>query len=367
MPQEKDLPAEDSTQRSGNVGAVMVVGGGVAGIQAALDMANSGFFVYLVESKPAIGGTMAQLDKTFPTNDCSMCILSPKLVECGRHLNIEILAPATVQSISGEPGRFKVQVLQPARFIDLDKCIGCGVCAEKCPKKVPDEFNQGLGTRKAAYVLYPQAVPLKFAIDKANCIYFKKGKCRACEKFCPAGAVDLEQQDQVRDLSVGAVILTPGFQAFDPSHYQTYHYANFPNVVTSLEFERILSASGPFGGHLVRPSDHQEPKRVAWLQCVGSRDVKFHSYCSSVCCMYAIKQAVIAKEHASYDLGTAIFYMDMRTHGKDFELYYNRARQESGVRFIRSRIHSIDPLPDDGLQIRYADESRGENIAKTLI
>jgi heterodisulfide reductase subunit A len=351
-------PMVKEASRSGNFGSVMVVGGGVAGIQASLDLANSGFFVYLVEGKPAIGGTMAQLDKTFPTNDCSMCILSPKLVECGRHLNIEILAPARVEAISGEAGRFTVKLTQPARYIDMAKCIGCGVCAEKCPKKVPDEFNQGLGKRKAAYVLYPQAVPLKYAIDKANCIYFKKGgKCKACEKFCPAGAVNLEEQDQERDLEVGAVILATGFKAFDPSKYQTYHYANLPNVVTSLEFERILSASGPYGGHLVRPSDHGEPKKIAWLQCVGSRDVKTHSYCSAVCCMYAIKEAVIAKEHCKeYDLDAAIFFMDMRTFGKDFEQYYNRA-QEQGVRFIRSRIHTIDAAAGDNLTISYTDES----------
>ena len=355
--------AEDEPRKGNSTtaptGAVMVVGGGVAGIQASLDLANSGFYVYLVEAKPAIGGVMAQLDKTFPTNDCSMCILSPKLVECGRHLNIEILAPAAVQSISGEPGRFNVQVVQPARFIDLEKCIGCGVCAEKCPKQVPDEYNQGLNKRKAAYVLYPQAVPLKYSIDKANCIYFKKkGKCKACEKFCPAGAVNLEEEDQVRDLEVGAVIMTPGFQTFDPNKYQTYHYAQFPNVVTSLEFERILSASGPYAGHLVRPSDHKEPKKIAWLQCVGSRDVKTHSYCSAVCCMYAIKEAVIAKEHCKeYDLDAAIFFMDMRTYGKDFEQYYNLAKDEQGVRFIRSRIHTIDPAPGDDLLISYMDET----------
>jgi heterodisulfide reductase subunit A len=364
MPKGKENMAENQPRKGGNgeaapVGAVMVVGGGVAGIQASLDLANAGFYVYLVEAKPAIGGVMAQLDKTFPTNDCSMCILSPKLVECGRHLNIEILAPAEVQGISGEPGRFQVQVVEPARFIDLEKCIGCGVCAEKCPKKVPDEYNQGLSMRKSAYVLYPQAVPLKYAIDKATCIYFKKGgKCKACEKFCPTGAVDLEQKDRVRELEVGAVIMTPGFQTFDPNQYQTYNYAHFPNVVTSLEFERILSASGPYGGHLVRPSDHKEPQKIAWLQCVGSRDVKTHSYCSAVCCMYAIKEAVIAKEHCKeYDLDAAIFFMDMRTFGKDFEQYYNRAKDEMGVRFIRSRIHTIDPGADDNLLITYVDES----------
>ncbi|MFZ5452600.1 MAG: FAD-dependent oxidoreductase [Thermodesulfobacteriota bacterium] len=342
------------------VGAVMVVGGGIAGVQAALDLADSGFYVYMVEKMPGIGGVMAQLDKTFPTNDCSMCILSPKLVECGRHLNIEILAPAQITGISGEPGNFHVKVTQPARYIDMSKCIACGVCAQKCPKKVPDSFNQGLAKRKAAHVYYPQSVPLKYAIDASECLYFKKGgKCKACEKFCPTGAVDFDQTDTHKEISVGAVILAPGFKPYDPSRYGAYHYAAYPNVVTSMEFERILSASGPFQGHLMRPSDHKEPSRIAWLQCVGSRDLNHcdHSYCSGVCCMYAIKEAVIAKEHSKAPLDAAIFFMDMRTHGKDFEKYYWRAEEEQGVRFIRSRVHSIDPVPDsDDLALRYLKE-----------
>ena len=240
----------------------------------------------------------------------------------------------------------------------MSKCIGCGVCAEKCPKKVADEYNQGLAKRKATHVKYPQTVPLKYAIDVANCIYFKKGTCKACEKVCPSGAIKLDDTEKILTTQVGAVVLAAGFQTFDPHKYPSYHYANFPNVITSLEFERILSATGPYGGHLVRPSDHQEPKKIAWLQCVGSRDIKTHSYCSAVCCMYAIKEAVIAKEHCKeYSLDTAIFFMDMRTFGKDFELYYNRAEKESGVRFIRSRIHSIDPAPGDNLRIKYRDES----------
>ncbi len=347
-------------QGSEPVGAVMVVGGGIAGVQAALDLADAGFYVYVVEAKPAIGGVMPQLDKTFPTNDCSICILSPKLVECGRHLNIEILAPAQVQEIRGEPGNFSVKVKQPARYIDPAKCIACGICAQKCPKKVPDEFNQGLGPRKAAYVLYPQAVPLKYAIDPVTCLYFKKGgKCKACEKFCPTGAVDFSQVDQERDIQVGSVILAPGFKPFDPTAYTAYHYAAYPNVITSMEFERILSASGPFAGHLVRPSDHKEPKRIAWLQCVGSRDLHHcdNSHCSAVCCMYAIKEAVIAKEHSKEGLEAAIFFMDMRTMGKDFEKYYWRAEDEHGVRFIRSRVHSVDSVPGtDDVSVRYLDE-----------
>ncbi len=339
------------------VGAVMVVGGGVAGIQAALDLANTGFYVYLVEKSPAIGGVMAQLDKTFPTNDCSMCILSPKLVEAGRHLNIRLMTRAEVQELTGEVGRFTATVRERARYIDMEKCIACGVCAEKCPKKVEDEFNEGLSQRKAAFVKYPQAVPLKYSIDEETCIYFaKKGKCKACEKFCPAGAVDFAQEDKIHRLEVGAVILAPGFRTFRPEAYD-YGYGTYANVVTGTEFERVLSASGPFEGRLVRPSDGKAPKKIAWLQCVGSRDTQrgAHGYCSGVCCMYAIKEAVIAREHAHGDLDTAIFFMDMRTYGKDFERYYDRAREESGVRFIRSRVHSIEPVApgSDDLAISY--------------
>lgn len=345
-------------QKSDPVGSVMVVGGGVAGIQASLDLANSGYFVYMVEKSPGIGGVMAQLDKTFPTNDCSMCILSPKLVELGRHPNIRLITLADLESLEGEVGRFTATVRERARYVDMEKCIACGVCAEKCPKKISDKFNEGLSQRKAAYVKYPQAVPLKYAIDEENCIYFHKGKCRACEKFCPAGAVQFDQKEKIHKLEVGSVILAPGFKSFEPLQHD-YLYGKNPNVVTSIEFERILSATGPFQGHLVRPSDHEPPRKIAWLQCVGSRDIQrgAHSYCSGICCMYAIKEAIVAKEHSADPLDTAIFYMDMRTHGKDFELYYNRAKDEHGVRFIRSRIHTIDEVPEGkGLLISYATD-----------
>ena len=344
------------------VGAVMVVGGGIAGTQAALDLADSGYYVYLVEKSSAIGGVMAQLDKTFPTNDCSMCILSPKLVECGRHLNIELITLADLEKVEGEAGNFSVTVRERPRYIDMDKCIACGVCAEKCPKKVDDEFNTGLDKRKSAYVKYPQAVPLKYAIDDETCIYFVKGKgkCKACEKFCPADAVDLEQEGQIHQLEVGSIILAPGFKPFDPRVYEGYGYGKYPNVITSMEFERILSASGPFQGHLIRPSDQETPKKIAWLQCVGSRDLHSgsHGYCSGVCCMYAIKEAVIAKEHAHEDLDTAIFFMDMRTYGKDFDRYYDRAKNEHGVRFVRSRVHSIEPSTTNSgnLNVQYVDD-----------
>jgi heterodisulfide reductase subunit A2 len=342
------------------IGAVMVIGGGIAGIQASLDLAETGYYVYLIEKSPAIGGVMAQLDKTFPTNDCSLCILSPKLVESGRHLNIQLITMAEVDSVEGEAGAFTVTVNERPRYIDMEKCIACGICAEKCPRKVADEFNEKLGQRKAAYVKYPQAVPLKYAIDEGRCIYFEKGKCRACEKFCPAGAVDFKQQPKTHRIEVGSIIVAPGFRAFDPTLYD-YGYGKYPNVITSLEFERLLSASGPFGGHLVLPSDHKKvPNKIAWLQCVGSRDTQrgAHSYCSGVCCMYAIKEAVIAKEHVQGQLDTAIFFMDMRTYGKDFEKYYERAEKESGVRFIRSRLHSLQPTAPGAhdLELEYVTE-----------
>jgi len=266
---------------------------------------------------------------------------------------------ADVESIEGEAGHFEVTVRERPRYVDMDKCIACGVCASKCPRKVDDLYNEGLSKRKAAYVQYAQAVPLKYVIDADNCIYFEKGKCRACEKFCPAGAVDFNQKEKIHKIEVGSVIFSPGFQSFDPQIYDVYGYGTLPNVVTSMELERILSASGPFQGHLVRPSDGETPKKIGWLQCVGSRDSHpgSHGYCSGVCCMYAIKEALIAKEHGGEDLDTAIFYMDMRTHGKDFDRYYERAKDEYGVRFIRSRVHTVDPEPGSGdMRVSYIDD-----------
>ncbi|MBU0735110.1 MAG: FAD-dependent oxidoreductase [Proteobacteria bacterium] len=253
----------------------------------------------------------------------------------------------------------------------MDKCIACGTCSEKCPKKVDDPFNGNLIKRKAVYIEYAQAVPLKYVVDKENCIYFKKGKCRACEKFCPTNAIDFEEKEERVTLRAGAVILAPGFIPFNPGPYTTYAYSKYPNVVTSMEFERILSATGPYMGHLQRPSDGKNPrkiKKIAWLQCIGSRDINTcdHGYCSSVCCMYAIKEAVIAKEHAGADLDCAIFYMDMRTHGKDFDRYYDNAREKHGIRFIRSRVPTIDAIHDsDDLLIPYTNED-GEVVQEAF-
>ncbi|MBI5581939.1 MAG: CoB--CoM heterodisulfide reductase iron-sulfur subunit A family protein [Deltaproteobacteria bacterium] len=342
------------------IGAVLVAGGGIAGIQAALDLANSGYKVFLVEQQAAIGGVMAMLDKTFPTNDCAMCIMSPKLVEVGRHANIDILTLTDIESIDGVKGDFKVNLRRRPRYVDLEKCIACGLCAAKCPKKVDDRFNQGLIQRKAAYVLYPQAVPLKYALDAEQCIFLRKGKCGVCAKVCPAGAIRLHEREIRQTLRVGAVILSPGYRAYNPAGLDYFSYGAHPDVMTSLEFERILSASGPYGGHLMRPSDRRAPKRIAWLQCVGSRDQNHcgNFYCSAVCCMYAIKQAVIAKEHSEHPLECTIFYMDMRTHGKGFEDCFNEARDKHGVRFMRHRVQAVRPEKESGrLALRHLGES----------
>ncbi len=344
-------------------GAVLIAGGGIGGIQAALDLANSGYYVYMIEKNASIGGVMSQLDKTFPTNDCSMCIMSPKLVEVGRHINIRLITLAEIKEVRGELGNFEVDVFRKARYVDMDKCIACGACTEKCPKKVVDAYNQGLVKRKAVYVQYPQAVPLKYVIDAEHCIKLTKGKCGNCEKTCPAGAINYDDQDQNVTLKVGAVILAPGFSPYNPAGKLIYSYDNNPDVVTSLEYERLLSASGPNQGHLVRPSDHAEPKRIAWLQCVGSRDTNTcdNAHCSSVCCMYAIKQAIITKEHDP-GVDCTIFYMDMRTHGKGFENCYNEAREKYGIRFVRCKVHSVFPMAggEKGQVLDYMDEHTGK-------
>lgn len=271
-----------------------------------------------------------------------------------------------MDSVSGEEGNFEVKITRHPRYVDVDKCIACGVCAEKCPKKVWNEYDAGLAKRKSIYVKYAQAVPLKYAIDD-NCIYLTKGKCRACEKFCPADAIRFADKKKQITVNAGAILIASGTSVYDPATHDTYGYARSPNIVTSLEFERILAATGPFSGHLVRPSDHEEPKKIAWIQCVGSRDVHpgAQPYCSSVCCTYAIKEAIIATEHQKGNLDTAIFYIDIRTHGKDFERYYNRAL-DVGVRFIKSKISTVrEDGETQSLIIGYTDET-GRRIDETF-
>jgi heterodisulfide reductase subunit A2 len=318
------------------IGAVMVVGGGIGGMQASLDLAESGFFVYLVDNSPTIGGVMAQLDKTFPTNDCSMCIMSPKLVESGRHLNIRILANSEVESLEGEPGRFQVTVTKKPRYIHPDRCTGCGECAKHCPVSAIDTYNERLSKRTAIYLKYPQAVPKVFLIDREQCI-----GCGLCERVCLAKAINYGDSLSKEKIEVGSVILAPGYEVFDARLRPEFGYGVYPNVVTSIEFERLLSATGPHRGHLLRPSDGTIPERIAFIQCVGSRDTSCgNEYCSSICCMYATKEAIIAKEHVHFVKPT-IFYMDVRAYGKGFDAYYERAKGEYGIRFIKCMVSKV--------------------------
>jgi heterodisulfide reductase subunit A len=334
------------------VGAVMVVGGGIAGKQSALDLGDSGFKVYLVESKPTIGGSMAQLDKTFPTNDCSMCIMAPKLVAVGGHENIDIITKAEVSSVDGKAGNFDVTLTRNPRYVDDEKCTGCGICSQTCPVEAIDMYNEGLMARAAIYLDYPQAVPLIYAIDKDRCI-----GCGICEGECPAEAIVYEDESEEMKVKVGSVILSPGFDEFDPDHLKEYGYGRFPNVLSSIEFERMLSSTGPHRGLVLRPSDGKIPQKVAFIQCVGSRHNKIDAgYCSSVCCMYSLKEAIIAKEHAS-DMSAKIFFMDIRAFGKEFDEYVTRAEEEYNIDLIRSaRIPDVQEIPDGhNLLVRYED------------
>ncbi|MCX9013286.1 MAG: FAD-dependent oxidoreductase [Candidatus Methanoperedens sp.] len=340
-------------------GSVAVVGGGVAGIQAALDLADNGFKTYLIESKPSIGGTMSQLDKTFPTNDCAMCILSPKLVETGRHPNIELLSYSDVKSITGEAGDFRVKVLRKARYVDEAKCTGCGNCTEKCPKKVDDDYNAGMSKRKAIYIPFAQAIPRVATIDAANCIYLTKGKCGNCKKVCGVEAVDYEAKDEEIELNVGSVVIATGFKPFDPSVLTNYRF-DHPDVITSLQLERLLSASGPTQGHVTKPSNGEVPKKIGFIQCVGSRNPRIsRKYCSSVCCMYATKEAIIAKEHDP-ELDITIFNIDIRAFGKNFEEFYNRAQREYGIKYTNSRPPEVIVGADNTLSVKYEDFNTGE-------
>jgi heterodisulfide reductase subunit A len=313
----------------------LVVGGGIAGIQAALEVADSEHKVYLVERNPSIGGHMMQLDKTFPTLDCSACILTPKMSLVGSHPHIELMTYSEVVEVSGYVGNFKVKIRKKARYVDESKCTGCGVCMAKCPsKKIPSEFDVGLGNRTAIYIPFPQAVPNKSVIDREQCIYFKTGKCRACEKFCEAKAIDFEQTDQIVEIEVGSIILTTGFSLFDPTPIYQYGYGRLDNVITSLEFERLINSAGPTGGEIVL-KDGSHPKSVGIIHCVGSRDEKYHEYCSRVCCMYSMKFAHLIKEHLP-ESEVYEFYIDIRSFGKGYEEFYNRMLNE-GIVFIRGR------------------------------
>ena len=350
-------PKQDKKDK---VGSVLVVGSGIGGMQAALDLANSGLMVHMVNDEPSIGGTMSRLDKTFPTGDCAMCMISPRMVESSRHPNIKMHTMATVASVSGQEGNFNVTILQKARYVDPERCTGCGDCEPKCPSKVFNVFNQGLDKRKAIYALFPQAVPNTRAIDPAHCLYLTKNVCRKCEKVCQANAVNFEDKDKNIDVQVGSIILTPGLKTYQPEIRQEFGYGRLQNVVTSLQFERLLSASGPFSGTVSRPSDGGHPKRLAWIQCVGSRNShNGNPWCSSVCCMYAAKQSIIAKEHDS-EVQSTIFYMELRAFGKDFDKYIEKAKNDAGVIYKRAMVAEIieDPATKNLLIHSVGDDGR---------
>jgi heterodisulfide reductase subunit A len=332
----------------------MVLGAGVGGIQAALDAAASGFKVYLVDKGPAIGGKMSQLDKTFPTNDCSMCILSPKFIECATNPNITIMTNTRIERLEGEAGNFEAHLFQEPRYVDEDKCTGCGTCAEYCPVYVLDAYNQNLAKKKCIHVHFPQAVPAVSVVDAAHCLFLNRKECQICVPTCKNKAIDFHQQPKRLSLRVGSLILSPGYEPFDPMTQSQYGYHRFSNVVTSLDFERLISASGPNGGELLRPSDGKVPRRIAWIQCVGSRDeTSGCSYCSAVCCMYATKQVILAKEHHP-EIEAVVLHNDIRAYGKGFERFYERAKSMPGVRYLWSKASILEERPGSGsVVLRY--------------
>jgi len=314
---------------------VMVVGAGIAGIQAALDVSKAGFNVHLVERGPSIGGHMAQFDKTFPTLDCAACISTPKMVAVSQERRINLLTYSEVEKVTGFVGNYTVTVKRKPRYVNENLCTGCGLCMEKCPKKVPSEFDEGIGKRKAIYRNSPQSVPNKPVIDVENCTFFLKGKCRVCEKTCPSGAIDFTQKETELVLDVGSIILATGFDTLDPTPLIPYGFGRFPEVYTGLQFERINNAVGPTGGKIVMKNG-KAPDSVAIVHCVGSRDVNHHPYCSRVCCMYALKYDHLIKDKIGHHVKVFNFYIDMRCFGKGYEEFYRRV-QEEGVTFVRGR------------------------------
>jgi len=318
--------------------SILVVGGGIAGIQAALEVANAGHKAYLVERESSIGGHMAQFDKTFPTLDCASCIFTPLLSTVGQHPNIELMTYSEVEEISGYIGNFQAKIRKKARYVDEDKCNGCLVCVEKCPWKAVSEFDEGLSQRKAIYTPFAQAVPNVPVIDTEHCVYFLKGTCRACERFCDLKAIDFEQPDKEVEVEVGAIIVATGYDAFDPSAITNYGYGRYDNVFTALQFERMCNASGPTGGKIVL-KDGSEPKNIAIIHCVGSRDKNYHEYCSRVCCMYSLKYSHLIKEKIE-NAEVYQFYIDMRCFGKGYEEFYERLSNEE-VKFIRGKASEV--------------------------
>ncbi len=346
----KTLEALTSFQKD-VVHDALVIGAGIAGIQAALDMAETGKKVYLVEREPSIGGRMAQLDKTFPTLDCSSCILTPKMMDVARHPNIELLTYSEVAEVDGSVGDFKVKVKRKPTYVDWEKCNGCGECAQVCRMKerVSDEFNEGLGKRSAIYVPFQQAVPLKYTIDPSKCLMLLSGKCGdspPCQDVCELGAIDYQQEEKIIELNVGSIVVATGYDMLDASDMYEYSYSRSPDIITNLEFERLISSSGPTSGHVHRLSDGEEVKSVSFILCAGSRDKDHKEYCCRIGCMSALKQAYLLRDHMGEDLEINICYTDIRSFGKGYEEFYRRIR-DGRSNFIRGRPSEID-VDEDG-------------------
>ena len=333
----------------------LVIGGGVAGIQSALDLADMGFKTYMVERNPTVGGRMGQLDKTFPTLDCSMCILAPKMVDTSKHENIELITYAEVKEVDGYIGNFTVTVEKKPRYVKEDDCTGCGQCQEVCPIEIPNYYDEGVGMVKAAYIPFPQAVPLCATIDKNYCI-----DCGLCETVCGPDAIDRDMEPEEIELHVGTIIAATGYDPYDPTEKYEYGYGRYTNVITAMEIERMINASGPTGGHVQKPSDGKEPKRVAFIHCVGSRDEQIgKSYCSRVCCMYSMKNAQLCIDHEP-DTEVTCYYMDIRSFGKGYEEFYKTSQEKYGIEFIRGRPAQIFENDDLTLTIRAEDTLLGK-------
>ncbi len=325
----------------------LVIGGGIAGIQTALDIADAGFEVDIVEKKPTIGGKMAQLDKTFPTLDCAACILTPKMVDVAQHEKIRIFSYSEVEEVKGFVGNFQVKIKKKARYVNESVCTGCGLCTEKCPqKKVPNEFNLGMDNRRAIYIPFAQAVPKIATIDADYCTMLKTGKCGVCSKVCTAKAIDYTQKDEFVDEKYGAIVVATGFNPISMDKFDEYAYSQSKDVITSLEFERLMNAAGPTAGKLVRPSDGVHPRKIVFVQCVGSRCAscaeKGKEYCSKICCMYTAKHAMLTRDKYP-DTDVTVFYIDVRTPGKNFDEFYRRAVEEYGVHYIKGMVGKICP------------------------
>ena len=344
----------------------LVIGGGIAGIQTALDIADAGFEVDIVEKSPTIGGRMAQLDKTFPTLDCSACILTPKMVDAAQNEKINIISYAELDSLSGFVGNFTAKIRKKARYIDETKCTGCGICTEKCPsRKGKNEFNMSLDTRGAVYIPFAQAIPNVAVIDSTQCIHFKTGKCGLCEKVCSAGAIKFDQQDEIIERNYGAIVVATGFKPIDATVFNEYAYNDSADVVTSLEFERIMNAAGPTKGKLVRPSDHEHPHEIVFIQCVGSRcsedSSKGKPYCSKICCMYTAKHAMLVREKYP-DVKVHVFYIDARTPGKNFDEFYRRAVEQYDVDYIKGMVGKVSVEVGGKLHVQGSDLINGEQV-----